>query len=183
MPSHGRECWNSAVLGASWTCSTEGTSEGSYNVLGLSRWEAWWSWVFHTWGVDFNLLKPSVNINRKNIFFWSTLMFLPFAIFLLNNLCQGKRDCVAPWHPCKQQQLLPTGEQACRSLVQNGWPCYQAVFCSAWISEKSQGDGKGLSGFFVPFACHSGVILLHLPPLIMQQLWEKRKEVAEPSKH
>lgn len=59
-------------------------------------------------------------------------------------------------------------------LMQNGWLCYCTVFCSACMSQKSQGDGRGLSGFFVLFTCHCRVILFHLPPLITQQLWEKR---------
>lgn len=110
-------------------------------------------------------------------------MFLPFVIFLLNNLSLGKCSCVAPWCACRRRQLLPTGKRVCWSLLQNGWLCYCTVFCSACISQKSQGDGRGLSGFFVPFTCHCREILFHLPPLITQQLWEKRKEVTEPSKH
>lgn len=93
------------------------------------------------------------------IFFLSTLMFLPFVISPLNNLCLGKCSCVAPWYACRKRQLLPTGKWVCWSLLQNGWLCYCAVFCSACISQKSQGDGRGLSGFFVPFTCHCRVIL------------------------
>lgn len=116
-------------------------------------------------------------------FFLSTLMFLPFLIFLLNNLCLSKCNCVALFLAFKKRQLLPTGKWECWSLMQSGWLCYCTAFCSACTSQKSQGDGRGLSGFFVPFTCHCRLILFHLPPLITQQLWEKRKEVAEPSKH
>lgn len=142
-----RECWNSAVLGTSWVCSTKGTSEDSCNALGLSRWAAWWTWVFDTWRVDFNLFRLSFNNSKKKKFGDSTLTFLPFVIFLLNNICLGKCDCVAPWHASEKRQLFPTGAWVCWSLVWNGWPCYCTVFRSACMSDKSQGDGRGLSGF------------------------------------
>lgn len=191
MYRHGQGMLKFSVPGMSWMCSTKGSSEGSCNAQvvssGLNRWEVWWTWVFHAWGLNFSLSRLSFNINRKilksGFFFGLLSCFFPLWFSCYNCICPGKDYLLLCAYACKKRQLLPTGRWVCWSLLQNGWLCYCTAFCSACSSQKSQGHGRGLLGFFVPFTCHCRVILFHLPPLIMQQLWEERKEVAEPSKH
>lgn len=143
----------------SWMCSTKGSSEGSCNarvvISGLNRCEVWWTWVFHTWGLDFSLSRLSFNINRKIlcIIFFLSLMFLSFVIFLLNNLCLGKCNCIALWLACKKRQLLPTGKWVCWSHakwlalllysfllsmylteITGRWQGLIRIFCSVYMS-------------------------------------------------
>lgn len=71
---------------------------------------------------------------------------------------------------------VPPGKRVFWSLMQNVWLCYCTVSCPACIPQESQGDGRGLWGFFVPFACHCRVILFHLPPLITHNSFGRKEK-------
>lgn len=109
----------------------------------------------------------------------SILMFLPFVIFLLNNLCLSK---VIVWlHSMHTGVICFQMVSECASV-----PCEMAgpatvQFSAQHVSQKNHRAMADAYQVFVPFTHHCKVILLHLPPLITQQLWEKK--VSEPSKH